>query len=61
MVEKVTVYFVNGTTVEVIRPSVIKVDPQLRVLMLNDEAGDGFNFVLDSVKYFLVRNSKVVQ
>ena len=61
MKPKLTVYFVNGTTVEVIDPQLVRVDPQVRVMMVKGDTGDDFVFVLDSIRYWRLNNPMVKQ
>lgn len=52
------VFFTNGTTFKTMAPG-IKADPALRCLMINDEHGDSYVFVLDNVRYWKYTNPKV--
>jgi hypothetical protein len=55
---KITVYFINGTTVEVF-VSLVKIDPQVGLLCVKDEGGDDYIFTLSSIRYWTQRNPVV--
>lgn len=51
--KKLTVYFINGTVVETDARD-LTLDPNARVLLVNDEFGDSFIFVLEAVRYWKI-------
>ncbi len=53
MNRKLTVYFINGTIVETDTRS-ITLDPNTRLLLVNDEFNDNYIFVLDAIRYWKI-------
>jgi hypothetical protein len=59
-IAKITVFFANGTTVEIHRPTALKTDPSAGLLLVSDEKGDDYLFIMQAIKYWIIKKTKVI-